>query len=69
MKAYRDPDHPGNSTKHRTGRPCFEAGCQEPAGTSWSPFWCFAHNVARMDRIDAQFDGLEADLAAKGGDR
>lgn len=54
--AYADPGHPGNSPKHRTGKPCIERGCENPAGTAWSPFWCQSCNAARMDRITASLD-------------
>ena len=55
---YNDPNHRNNSTEHHTGKLCIELECDEPAGTAWSPYWCFEHNVKRMDRISAQFDGM-----------
>ena len=59
MKPWRDPNHRGNSLQHaKLGRKCIERGCNEPAGTAWSPLWCFRHNAERMDRIDAQFERL-----------
>ena len=54
--AFEDPNHDGNSTRYHTGETCIEKGCKQPAGTWWSPHWCFEHNVARMRRITA---GLE----------
>lgn len=51
-----NPAHEGNSAKYHTGKACIEKGCEQPAGTWWSPLWCFAHNAARMKRITA---GLE----------
>jgi len=59
---YDDPNSEGNSAKYHTGKKCIEPGCNEPAGTAWSPYWCFKHNVERIRRIDA---GLEALRAAK----
>lgn len=56
--AYKDPDHPGNSSKHRTGRPCIETGCNEPAGTAWGPHWCMKHNIERIDRITQSLEEL-----------
>ena len=58
MIAYQDPNHPGNSPVHHTGKSCIEEGCDKPAGTAWSPLWCPACNVVRMDRIDRNLRGL-----------
>ena len=49
---YRDPKNRGNSAAYHTGKVCIEEGCGEPAGTWWSPHWCFKHNIERMERID-----------------
>jgi hypothetical protein len=51
---YNDPECEGNSAKYHTGKVCVEPGCNEPAGTAWSPHWCMKHNIERIDRIDAQ---------------
>ena len=59
MTPYRDPDHVGNSAGHHTGKPCIERGCDKPAGTAWSPIWCFKHNVQRMDRINRQLEQFQ----------
>lgn len=56
MIAYQDPAHEGNSAKYYTGKYCITKGCKAPAGTKWSPLWCFEHNVARMDRISSQLE-------------
>lgn len=56
--SYRDLNDPGNSEKHHTGKKCIEQGCNEPAGTAWSPLWCVKHNIERMDRIDAALEPL-----------
>ena len=58
MKAYQDRDHRGNNAKYHTGKPCIEKGCDRPAGTAWSPHWCFEHNVERMDRITKSLDDI-----------
>ena len=55
---YKDRNYPGNSKKYHTGEPCVTKGCNNPAGTKWSPLWCFECNVKRMDRIGGQFDSL-----------
>jgi len=56
--AYDDKEDQGNSPKHWTGKPCIEVGCVRPAGTAWSPYWCFEHNVQRIQRVTAQLKGL-----------
>ena len=55
---YRDQDDPLNGAEYQTGKPCVEQGCDHPAGTAWSPFWCFCCNVKRLDRIDQGFQRL-----------
>ena len=49
-----DPMDVGNGPRYHTGRDCIEAGCREPAGTAWSPYWCQRHNAERMHRIEEQ---------------
>lgn len=56
--ACRDPDHPGNSPAHHTGKTCIREGCDEPAGTAWGPYWCMKHNVERMDQISSALDTM-----------
>lgn len=51
MKRYEDPNDPLNGPKYQTGKKCIEKGCDNPAGTHWSPFWCQACNAKRMARI------------------
>lgn len=58
MKAYKDPNHEGNSSKYLTGKKCIELDCENPAGTRWSPHWCFSCNVERIERINGQFDNM-----------
>lgn len=54
-----DPAHPHNSPKHHTGKKCIEKGCDKPAGTHWSPFWCQACNAKRLKRVS---EGLRSAL-------
>lgn len=61
MSGYNDRDDPGNGPKYHTGKPCIEHGCDRPAGTAWSPHWCFEHNVERIDRVDKQLRSLIGD--------
>lgn len=56
MMNYENPEHDGNSAKWHTGKQCVEKGCKRPAGTWWSPLWCFDHNVKRMRKVS---DGLD----------
>lgn len=53
MLNYENRKHAGNSEKYHTGEACIEKGCTKPAGTFWSPLWCFDHNVERMNRVTA----------------
>jgi hypothetical protein len=60
LKAYQDPDHPGNRLRPRVRCVgCRKLGCI----TAWGP-WCFECNVERMDRIGAslraEIERLEA---------
>lgn len=48
-----------------SGRTCIEVGCDEPAGTRWGPYWCPAHDVARLDRVGASLQSIADDLAAR----
>ena len=48
-----DPDNPRNGPKYYSGQVCEVSGCTKPAGTRWSPFWCWRHNAERLDRISA----------------
>ena len=57
MSGYDDPNHPGNGPAFRTGKPCINV-CGRPAGTAWSPHWCFECNVERINRIRAQLEDL-----------
>lgn len=54
---FEDPKHPGNQKNYHTGKLCIE-GCGRPAGTWWSPLWCFECNVKRIKGINAQFDHI-----------
>jgi hypothetical protein len=57
MALYDDPSNELNSKKFHTGKLCIE-GCGRPAGTAWSPHWCFECNVERINRINNQFKKL-----------
>jgi hypothetical protein len=57
MEAYKDPNNEGNSKKYHTGERCIECKT-EPAGTAWSPYWCFKCNIKRLDRISSQFNQI-----------
>ena len=65
LKAYEDPAHEGNSPEYHTGKFCIEKDCVSPAGTLWSPLWCFKHNVERIRRIDLALEQLEKDYGLK----
>ena len=58
MDAFEDPKNPGNGPKYFTGKKCVEPGCDRRAGTAWSKFWCFKHNVQRIKRITKQLERL-----------
>jgi hypothetical protein len=54
--AYRDPAHPGNRIRPNVRcLGCGALGCV----TYWGD-WCFACNVARIDRISASLEALAA---------
>lgn len=65
MLAYKDPNHEGNSAKYHTGARCIE-GCGRPAGTWWSPLWCFECNVKRMNRISDALAPVRRALLRRG---
>lgn len=48
---------------------CVEFGCDEPAGTPWSPYWCEAHDKERRDRITATLDALAEPQVSQEADR
>lgn len=58
VNRYEDPKDAGNGPEHHTGKECIERDCDNPAGTSWSPFWCFECNRARMRKITGQLEAL-----------
>ena len=53
MEPCQDPSNPLNAPEYRTGKPCIEKGCDKPAGTAWSPFWCQACNAKRLTHISS----------------
>ena len=56
--AYNDLNDKGNSAKYRTNKKCIEPGCNNFAGTAWSPFWCVACNIKRIDKINKSWHDL-----------
>lgn len=60
--AFEDPNHQGNSLQYHTGKSCVVVGCDSPAGTAWSPLWCFEHNVQRMRRITTSLEQICKDI-------
>ena len=58
MEKYEDPKYAGNSSAYHTGKECMTEGCINPAGTAWSPYWCFECNAKRIRELDKQFDAL-----------
>lgn len=41
-----------------SGLICDTAGCEEPAGTWWTPIWCPDHDVERLTQISGEFDRI-----------
>ena len=66
MIACHDPNHEGNSAKYHTGKPCIEHGCTNPAGTAWSPLWCFQHNSERIRRISRSMETIARTFTTEG---
>jgi hypothetical protein len=58
MEAFEDSNHRGNSSIYHTGKKCIEQECKKPAGTAWSPYYCFDCNVKRIKRIDSQLKNI-----------
>lgn len=67
MKPYQDKNNPGNGPEYHTGKPCIEEDCENPAGTWWSPLWCFECNVKRFDRLTVQLQQVETEVFQKRG--
>jgi len=65
MEPYEDPDHKGNSPKFHIGKPCVIPGCAEPAGTLWSPHWCFTHSMERIREINKNLKWMSESDATK----
>ncbi len=56
-----EPDdirHPGYSPEYHTGKSCIEIGCNKPAGTAWTPYWCAEHDIERKKRISSNLDSM-----------
>jgi len=58
MAGYDDKQDPGNSPQYHTGKRCVGDGCENPAGTAWSPLWCVDCNIERIQRINKCFEEL-----------
>jgi hypothetical protein len=65
MDAYKDPSSPGNGKRYRTEKKCIVEGCNELAGTAWGKYWCFKHNVERIDGIGKSLEKICASLNGK----
>lgn len=53
MARCENPADPLNGPEYHTGQKCVEKGCNNPAGTHWSPFWCQPCNAKRLGRVSA----------------
>lgn len=51
MERCEDPADPLNAVEYHTGKKCIERGCERPAGTAWSPYWCQPCNADRLMHI------------------
>lgn len=58
MDIWRDSDYKGNSSFYHTGKKCITKGCENPAGTTWSPNWCQPCNADRIDRISTNLKDI-----------
>lgn len=43
-----------------SGKRCHEDGCDDDAGTDWTPYWCPEHDRIRIDRISASLAAIVA---------
>jgi len=50
----------GYGQKYHTGMLCIESGCNRPAGTWWSRFWCQKHDYERRKKITETLEKLKA---------
>lgn len=61
MQAHPNCQGPeGHVCQAPSGRPCYEDGCEEPAGTLWGPNWCTVHDQARIELIGHQMLDLQS---------
>lgn len=65
MEAFEDSAHEWNGPAYHTGKLCVERGCERPAGTAWSSYWCQPCNAERMRRITRQLEDLCAPLTGQ----
>ena len=59
MTDAENPQHPDNSPRYHTGKPCIEPGCTEPAGTAWGPDFCQRHNAERIKRGEERLQTIK----------
>lgn len=54
--------HPDCINEHICQKPsgytCLTPGCDNSAGTWWTPYWCPSCDEERIDRITAQLEDL-----------
>jgi len=62
LPKYEDPDDTLNGPRYQTGKLCIER-CGRPAGTAWSPYWCWRCNADRIGRISRSLNELALDAA------
>lgn len=65
MEPFEDPNNLGNSEKYHTGKECIEPGCDNPAGTAWSPYWCQSCNAKRINKISFQLVSMIKKMETK----
>ena len=68
LEPCEDPNYEGNGAKYHTGKKCIELGCNEPAGTGWSPYWCQKHNAERLIGVSKSLKAMIRKLENKNSD-
>jgi hypothetical protein len=58
VKKHWNAESDENAESWHTGKACIEKGCNEKAGTAWSPHWCWECNAKRLDRITRGLEEL-----------
>lgn len=44
---------------------CVEPGCNEEAGTPWTPYWCKKHDKERRERISKSLEEISQKFKEK----